>query len=103
MVNRNTQIIIGILLIVFGAISMGNNFGLWSIPIFFKGWWTLFIVIPCLFDLAQRKAQLVNVTGMIVGGLLLLSETGIMNLGVIRNLILPFGFLLLGIVLIVNR
>ena len=37
----------GIILIIIGLIIGGNALGITNINIFFDGWWTLFIIIPC--------------------------------------------------------
>ena len=45
----------GILLIVLGVIFGGNATGLFNINIFFDGWWTLFIIIPCFISLFTER------------------------------------------------
>lgn len=37
----------GIVLIILGPIVGGNTLGITNINIFFDGWWTLFIIVPC--------------------------------------------------------
>ena len=41
------SILWGIVFIVLGLIIAGNVLGITNIKIFFNGWWTLFIIIPC--------------------------------------------------------
>lgn len=45
--QNKKNIILGIILIALGIIFGGNALNLFSINVFFKGWWTLFIIIPC--------------------------------------------------------
>ena len=49
---RNIKNILwGIILIIIGTIIGTNALGITNINIFFKGWWTLIIIIPCFIDL----------------------------------------------------
>ena len=43
----NAGNLMGILLIVAGVVIAGNVMNWWNISLFFRGWWTLFIIIPC--------------------------------------------------------
>ena len=53
--NKLTKILWGI---VFIAIGIGlNALEITSINIFFKGWWTLFIIIPCLIGLFDSDSD----------------------------------------------
>lgn len=46
--NNLTKILWGIVFIVLGVIIGLNALDITSINVFFKGWWTLVIIIPCL-------------------------------------------------------
>lgn len=55
--NNFSKILWGIVLIVLG-IGIGlNALDIISINFFFKGWWTLFIIIPCLIDLFNSNGD----------------------------------------------
>ena len=43
------SIIWGIVLVTLGVLLGGRAAGLFEFDIFFDGWWTLFIIIPCFF------------------------------------------------------
>ena len=45
--KRVNQVLWGIILIGVGLLLGLNAFGITNIDIFFDGWWTLFIIIPC--------------------------------------------------------
>ena len=45
------NIIWGLLFIIVGIIVFTNSFGITNITIFFDGWWTLFIIVPCFIGL----------------------------------------------------
>ncbi|MGN0032371.1 MAG: LiaF transmembrane domain-containing protein [Candidatus Limimorpha sp.] len=59
----------GITLIIIGVICLLNI----SDIIDFKGWWTLFIIIPSLCGLFFNKNKINSVLGIVIGALLLLS------------------------------
>ena len=46
--RKISKILWGIAFIFAGVIFALNAFGITDIEIFFDGWWTLFIIIPCL-------------------------------------------------------
>lgn len=41
--------VIGFILIIIGVIIGLNAFHITNIDLFFDGWWTLFIIVPCFF------------------------------------------------------
>lgn len=41
----------GIVLIALGVIWGGNVLGIINVDLFFPGWWTLFIIVPCFISL----------------------------------------------------
>ena len=49
--KKYTNILWGLCLIVLGVIMLGNYMNLFSIDVFFDGWWTLFIIIPSIVEI----------------------------------------------------
>ena len=49
--KKVTGILWGIVLVTVGVILAVNALGIASIDIFFDGWWTLFIIVPCAVGL----------------------------------------------------
>lgn len=45
--------------------------------LFFKGWWALFVLIPCLVNLIKAKDKTGPVIGIIIGILILLAANEI--------------------------
>ena len=43
--------VIGLILIIIGVIIGLNAFHITNIDLFFDGWWTFFIIVPCVFGL----------------------------------------------------
>ena len=102
--NLISNIVWGLLLIVVGVGYAGNTLNFWDFSLFFKGWWTLFIIIPCLLDLIQHRANGGNVLGLCIGVALLLSAQGLVDFAVIWKLMVPILLILVGIsILFGNR
>ena len=82
------NIVLGIILILIGIILGGNTLGIFNINIFFKGWWTLFIIIPCLVDLINGKDSKGNIIGLVIGIFLLLACRKIISFDVLLKLLI---------------
>ncbi|MFV0343641.1 MAG: LiaF transmembrane domain-containing protein [Anaerocolumna sp.] len=95
-----SNLIWGIIFIVAGVGFAGNVLDLWDFNLFFRGWWTLFIIIPCLVGLIQNGYSSGNVIGLVIGGLLLLSMQGIFDFAIVGKLIVPLIFILIGLSII---
>ena len=52
----------GMVLIILGLILGGNALGIFDINLFFDGWWTLFIIVPCFINLFVLKMQFYRLT-----------------------------------------
>ena len=74
MKNKLSNAVWGICFIVAGLGLCGDILGLWNFNLFFPGWWTLFIIIPCLVALIQQGPSTGNCIGLAIGVLLLLSR-----------------------------
>ncbi len=86
----------GAVLILCGIGFAGNALGLWHFSIFFKGWWTLFIIIPCVVSIAQKGFDPLPTAGLIIGLLFLLSAWGILPSGIVFKLFFPVLLVLVG-------
>ena len=62
----------GVVLVLAGVLLVLNGFGVVDFELFFDGWWTLLIIIPCLNGLLFDRDKLGNLIGLMVGALLLL-------------------------------
>lgn len=95
-------IIWGLALVGVGIGYLGNNFGWWSgFTLFFAGWWSLFLILPCLTYIIDHGPKSVPIIGLIIGCLLLLSaQAKSLNLG---GLIIPFCLIAVGIVIILRN
>ncbi len=98
---KNTKnIIIGIILVIIGIILAGNALDLFDINLFFDGWWTLFIIVPCLVGIINDDDKKGNLIGFIIGLLLLLACQHIINFEIIWKLFVPIIIIIFGLSLI---
>ena len=95
--ERKKNILWGVILIVIGLIIGLNSFGITNIDLFFDGWWTLFIIIPCFIGLINEKEKTGNVIGLCIGLFLLLSAQGIIEFDIIFKLALPLILVIIGL------
>ena len=95
-----SKIIWGVILVVIGIIFALNSLGIASINIFFKGWWTLFIIVPCFIGLFKEGSKTGDIIGLIIGIILLLAARGIITFGLVLKLIIPIILISIGISLI---
>lgn len=100
MKNRIGSIIIGLALVALGVIFAGNVLGLWQISVFFKGWWTLFIIIPCLVSMFTDGPGIANVIGALVGVALLLARQDVITFELVLKLIFPVVLIAVGLFIV---
>ena len=102
MKNRK-DILWGLLLIVVGIIWGINSLGIVKIDIFFDGWWTLFIIIPCVFGLFEDHDKTGSIIGIVIGTLLLLGCQEIVTFEMVLKLLLPVILVIIGVSYIVKE
>lgn len=98
--NKISKILWATLLIILGIVVGLNSFNIININIFFYGFWTFFIIIPCIIDLFNKKRIKFDIIGIIVGFFLLLICLNIINLSLIIKLLIPLTLILLGLFII---
>jgi len=91
--------IFGIVLIVLGAIFLLNAIGIFSINIFFDGWWTLLLIIPAFMSMSKQGVTTGNTILLVVGLVFLLKERGL-DLG---GYLVPAVLILLGVSLFIRK
>lgn len=91
------SILWGIVFIVIGLIIAGNVLGITNINIFFDGWWTLFIIIPCFIGLFKDRRRTGNIIGILVGVVLLLACQDILRFELVWKLLFPGILIIIGI------
>ena len=97
---KTSNLLWGLFFILAGIGFAGNTFNLWNFELFFQGWWTLFIIIPCAISLIQNGFRVSSLAGLIIGIMLFLSNRNLIDGDVLGKLIVPLIFVLIGISMI---
>ena len=98
--KKITKILWGVALIVVGGIFALNAFGITDIEIFFDGWWTLFIIVPCFIGLFNEREKTGNLIGIAIGVFLLLCCQNVLSFGLLWKLAIPAIIVIIGVKLI---
>ena len=94
------SIIWGIILVVVGVIVALNALEITNIDIFFDGWWTLFIIVPCFIGIFTSDEKFGSVLGVAVGVFLLLCCQDILDFSMLWKLGLPVIIVAIGLKMI---
>ena len=100
--KKSTSILLGLALIAIGGIFALNSLGIMNINIFFTGWWTLFIIVPCVVGLFTEKSKFGNLIGIAFGVFLLLCARGILEFDMIWKLFLPVVVVCMGLKMVIS-
>lgn len=92
----------GIVLVALGAIFALNALEITDINFFFKGWWTLIIIIPSAIAMFTDKDKTGAIIGLTIGILMLLACRGYINFELLGKLIVPALIIFVGVKLIFN-
>ena len=96
-----SKILWGIFLIFIGLVVLANSLG-FDINIFFKGWWTLFIIVPSFIGLFSEESKLSNIIWLGIGAGLLLVCQDVTTFDYIIKLLIPFILIVIGLSIIFN-
>lgn len=100
--KKSTGALWGIVLVILGVIFGLNALNVTDIDIFFDGWWTLFIIVPCAIGLFTEKDKTGNLIGLIIGVVLLLACQDILRFDIIGKLIFPVALVAIGIAMVLK-
>ena len=92
----------GVILIAVGALLALKALGIFDFEIFFDGWWTLLIIIPCGVGIFTEKDKMGNLIGLCIGLGLLLACRDVFSFRLLWNLMLPIFIIVLGVKLIIG-
>lgn len=91
----------GLILIALGVILGINALGIAEIDIFFPGWWTLIIIVPCFIDLFNKNNDKTgDLVGILIGVCLMLACLNIVDFGMIWKLVVPVALVAIGLSII---
>lgn len=99
--NKTIGIIFGALVVLAGVIYGLSSLGV-GIDISFDGWWTLFIIVPCIGGLFTSRDKFGNAVGLAVGILLLLAARDVITYKIVWKLILTAVIILIGVKMIIK-
>ena len=97
---KTKSVIWGLILVAVGAVLALNAVGLTHIDVFFDGWWTLFLIVPCAAGLFSAKDKTGNLIGLGIGVILLLACQNVIRLDLVWKLIFPVLIVAIGLRLI---
>lgn len=96
--KRTTSILWGCVLVVLGVVLGVNALGIAQVNIFFPGWWTLLIIVPCVISLfGSGSDKGADIIGIIVGVALLSACQGWLSFKMVWNLIVPVILIVVGL------
>ncbi len=99
--NKTKSIIWGVAIMALGVIFGGNAMGLFSLNIFFDGWWTLFIIVPSVISFFTDR-ELSNLITLAIGIILLLAAQNVFSYEVAWKVIVALVLIVIGIGIIVK-
>lgn len=94
------KIVWGVILIAAGSLFVLNALNITNINLFFDGWWTLFIIVPCTAGLITERDKTGNLIGVIIGVFLLLCCRDILSFSLFWKLIIPVAIIIIGLKMI---
>lgn len=95
--KKISSLIWGIVLITAGVLFALNALSITSFDIFFDGWWTLFIIVPCAVGLFTEREKTGNIIGIAVGVFLLLCCQDILSFSMLWKLLVPTVIVIIGL------
>lgn len=98
--KRSTKILWGVALVAIGVLYGLKALNLISFTLFFDGWWTLFLIVPCLIGLITEREKLGNLIGLLLGVFLLLCCQDVLSFDLLWKLAIPVMIVLIGLKLI---
>ena len=100
--KKLSKILWGLALIAIGGTFALNAFGITDIEVFFDGWWTLFIIVPCFIGIFSEREKTGNIIGLLIGVFLLLCCQNVLGFDMLWKLAIPAIIVIIGLKLIFN-
>ena len=101
--KKTSNILWGILLVAAGVLLALRSTGILQYDLFFDGWWTLIIIIPCAIGFFTEKGNKVdNLIGVGIGVILLLCCWDILSFQLLGKLLVPGIIVITGLRLLKN-
>lgn len=100
--KKASSVLWGIVLIAAGVVLALNVFNITDIDIFFDGWWTLFIIVPCAIGLFTEREKTGNIIGIVIGVFLLLCCQDILSFSMLWKLLVPAIIVIVGLKMVLT-
>ena len=100
--KKSSNILWGIVLIAAGILFALNALNITNIDIFFDGWWTLFIIVPCAVGLFTEREKTGNIIGLAIGVFLLLCCRDVLSFAMAWKLLVPAIIVIVGLKMVFN-
>ena len=97
MKNKLWSIFWGLFFIFIGIGYGGDVLGVWHFTMFFTGWWTFFIIVPCLMGLIQKGYNTGDLIGLLIGVVLLLARRDLVDFWDVMRLMFPVILIVIGL------
>ena len=97
MKKKISSILWGSLFVLAGVLVALNVLGVLEFDLFFDGWWTVFIIVPCLVGLFTEKDKMGNLIGLAVGVCLLLGCLDVLSFALLWKLVAPIAIVAVGL------
>ncbi len=101
-IKKIKSIMWGIALISVGIVFALNALNIADFDMFFDGWWTLFIIVPCAVDLFVEREKTGNIIGLIIGVFLLLCCREILSFSMLWKMLIPAIIVIVGLKMILS-
>ncbi len=104
MKKSTVSVVLGLLIVALGLFFGAQALGyLEQYKVSLDGWWTLFIIVPCVISIVNSGLNTFNTLGAGIGVLLLLSAQGVFQDGMGYKLIIPLILTIFGLSLVLKR
>lgn len=100
--DKLANVLWGLVFIAIGLLVGGKVLGFWEFSVFFPGWWTLLIIIPCLVSMIKKGPGPVSTLFLLWGVLLLLERNGVIEDDLLGKILVPTIFLVIGVFILVG-
>ena len=87
--KKTRNVLWGIIFVILGVIFGLNALEITDIDIFFDGWWTLFIIVPCFIGLFKESDVTGDLIGLLIGVVLLLCSQDLLEFEIVWKLMIP--------------
>lgn len=91
----------GLFIVVFGFLILFKALNIIDFNIFFKGWWTLFIIVPSIVDIIVNDHKITSFNFLLIGLLLLLDLNNIIENSIV--IFISIMIIELGLIIIFGK